>query len=303
MQKAVRSILILSLVAACGGPDLADGEDTADIEYGAYVHKLPLRDESAPVPQATSAHLTYYGGKVLASVKVVQVLYGSGTYASSISGTQLGAFYSGVTASTYMDWLKEYDTPSQSVGRGKFVKKVSITPAASRDKATITDSSIQAEISAQIGKGILPAPDGNTLYMVNFPKGSHQPGRVEVVRRGRVLRLPRDLQAQLDRGVLRRPARHERRLRLRHRLRPGSAFNNQTSVASHEMIEAVTDAEVGLATTLGAARLVRLQERRDRRHLQRPAGHRHRRRRQDVHGAEGVVERRQRLRGAPLAPW
>jgi hypothetical protein len=31
----------------------------------------------------------------------------------------------------------------------------------------------------------------------------------------------------------------------------GSAFGNQTSVASHEMIEAVTDAAVGLATTYG----------------------------------------------------
>ena len=31
----------------------------------------------------------------------------------------------------------------------------------------------------------------------------------------------------------------------------GSAFANQSSVASHEMIEAVTDAEVGLATVLG----------------------------------------------------
>src|SRR3569623_1916975 len=30
-----------------------------------------------------------------------------------------------------------------------------------------------------------------------------------------------------------------------------STFNNQTSVASHELIEAVTDAEVGLATVLG----------------------------------------------------
>ena len=248
MAKALRCFsIVFVLAAACGGPDLS-GEDSADIEYGSYVHKLPL---GAPTPQASSPHLTYYGGKVIPSVKVVQVLYGSGTYASSIS-TQLGQFYAGVTNSTYMDWLSEYNTSSQHIGRGTFSKKVSITPAASRDKATISDSSIQAEISAQISKGVLPAPDGNTLYMVNFPKGKtiSQGGAKSCVAGGFCAYhgtfkrnstdvfygvLP-DMSAGsgCDTGC-----------------GSGSAFANQTSVASHEMIEAVTDAEVGLATKLG----------------------------------------------------
>ncbi|MGH7126300.1 MAG: hypothetical protein ACREFI_18135, partial [Stellaceae bacterium] len=251
MPKALRSVpLVLFLAVACGGPDLTDA-DQADLEYGTSVHKLPLRDASAPLPQATSAHLTYYGGKVLSSVKVVQVLYGSGTYAAPVS--QMAAFYGGVTKSTYMDWLKEYDTPKQSIGRGSFAKKVSITPSASRDKASISDASIQAEISAQIGKGTLPAPDGNTLYMVNFPKGKTitQGGSKSCVGGGFCAYhgtfkrnstevfygvLP-DMSAGsgCDQGC-----------------GSGSALANQTSVASHEMIESVTDAEVGLATKLGS---------------------------------------------------
>ena len=53
MQKAVRSIpLVLFLAVACGG-DL-ESEDSADIEYGTSVHKLPWRDQAAPTPQATT---------------------------------------------------------------------------------------------------------------------------------------------------------------------------------------------------------------------------------------------------------
>jgi len=254
MPKAVRVVPLVLVLAACGG-NLEGDEDTADIEYGTAVHKLPWRDQSAPTPQATTPHLQYFGGKVLSSVKVVQVLYGSGTYQSFVSGSGTGtmsAFYTGVTKSAYFDWLTEYNTPSRSIGRGSFAKKVAIAPATSRDKATISDANIQAEISAQIGKGILPAPDANTLYMVDFPKGKTitQGGSRSCVAGGFCAYhgtfkrnsteiyygvLP-DMSAGsgCDVGCGR-----------------GTAFGNQTSVASHEMIEAVTDAEVGLATVLG----------------------------------------------------
>ena len=254
MKNAVRVVPLALFLAACGG-DLEGDEDTADIEYGTAVHKLPWRDQAAPAPQASTPHLQYFGGKVLSSVKVVQVLYGAGTYSGGVSRSStpnLGQFYAGVTKSAYFDWLTEYNTPTQHIGRGSFLKRVSITPATSRDKATISDANIQAEISSQIGKGILPAPDANTLYMVDFPKGKTitQGGTRSCVAGGFCAYhgtfkrnssevfygvLP-DMSAGsgCDRGC-----------------GNGSAFANQSSVASHEMIEAVTDAEVGLATVLG----------------------------------------------------
>jgi hypothetical protein len=258
MHNSLRLLAAVSLLAvSCGGTDLAGGEDTADIEYGTRIHALPWRDaKSAPGGTASTAHLTYYGGKVLSKVKVVQVLYGAGTYAGGVSGTSsptLAQFYAGVTSSTYLDWLSEYKTPSQAIGRGTFSKKVSIAPASARDGATITDASIQKEISAQIGTGALPAPDSNTLYMVNFPKGKiiSQGGARSCVAGGFCA----------YHGTFKRNA-----TEIYYGVLPdmsagsgcdtgcgsGAAFDNQTSVASHEMIEAVTDAEVGLATRLGS---------------------------------------------------
>ena len=256
MLKALRNpaFICVALAASCGGVDPSD-EDSADIEYGTYAHKLPWRDSDAPAPQASTPHLSYWGGKVVSKAKVVQVLYGSGTYSGNVSGSAsptLAQFYGGVLASPYVDWLVEYKTPTQTIGRGTFSKRVSITPATSRDGKTISDTSIQAEISAQITKGVLPAPDANTVYMVNFPKGKtiSQGGAKSCVAGGFCAYhgtfkrnsvevfygvLP-DMSAGsgCDTGCGR-----------------GTAFQNQTSVASHELIETVTDAEVGLATVVG----------------------------------------------------
>jgi hypothetical protein len=126
------------------------------------------------------AQLAYYGGHIIPSVQVIQVLYGTGTYtpevsdSSSTDGTSIASFYKGVTASTYIDWLSEYNTTfaggtQQTIGRGAFVRQVQITPLASRDGSTVDDPSIRAELQAQITAGHLPAPSTNTLYALYFP--------------------------------------------------------------------------------------------------------------------------------------
>src|SRR5437868_2971215 len=253
-MRFARVAVLSLLLAACGGTDPSEDQDTADLEYGTSVHKLPFNDQGAPAA-ARGPHLSHFGGKVISKAKVVQVLYGTGTFQSFVSGNtapNLASFYGGVTNSAYFDWLTEYNTPSRTIGRGSFSKKVSITPAAMRNHATITDANIQAEISSQIGKGVLPAPDANTIYMVDFPKGKtvSQGGTRSCVAGGFCAYhgtfkrnsveiyygvLP-DMSAGsgCDRGC-----------------GNGTAFGNQTSVASHELIETVTDAEVGLATVLG----------------------------------------------------
>jgi hypothetical protein len=257
--RLLTALALPALLAACGGQ--VDDEapvDTADLEFGAYVHKLPLIDAAKPVATAAGAHLTYYGGKVIQNVKVVKVQYGTGTYQSFITATgaaSLAGFYSAVTASNYLTWLSEYNTttPKQTIGTGTYAGSYAITPASSRNKATITDANVQAEISAQITAGKLPAPDNNTLYMVDFPKGKaiSQGGSKSCVAGGFCA----------YHGTFKRNSQN-----VYYGVLPdmsagsgcdtgcgsGSAFGNQTSVASHEMIEAVTDAEVGLATVVGA---------------------------------------------------
>ena len=206
----------------------------------------------------SGAHLTYYGGPVIHSVIVYKVLYGAGTYQTFITTTgnsSMAGFFSTVTNSTYMDWLTEYNTssPTQTIARGSYGGSYTITPASSRNGSTITDTQIQAELSAQMGAGHLPAPSNNTLYMVFFPKGKKitQNGSASCVAggfcayHGTFLRNAQNVYY----GVMPDAS-------------PGTGcasgcggsatpFNNQTSVASHEMIEAVTDAAVGLATVFG----------------------------------------------------
>jgi hypothetical protein len=234
-------------------------------EPGTRAHVMPLvspqtvTDEATIQPAAT-ARLRYFGGRVISKVSVVQVLYGSGTFLSNItssSAPSMGSFYAQVTNSAYFDWLTEYNTTAaggtnQTIGRGTFVKKVQITPAASRNGSTISDSSIQAELNAQIASGALPAPTANTVYMVNFPSGKaiSLGGANSCVAGGFCAYHGtfRRGSSEVFYGVL--PD-----------MSPGSGcdagcgnstqFNNQTSVASHELVEAVTDAEVGLATVLG----------------------------------------------------
>lgn len=252
--------LLVGLVAAYAyqsglrPPDEQDPGDPSILEVGPS-HSLLKQGVyiGAPPVSMAAPHLNYYGGKVVSNAKMVQVLYGAGSYLGNIAGTTsptFASFFAAVLNSAYIDWLVEYNTSTQKIGRGTFNKRVSITPAASRNGSTITDASIKAEISSQITKGILPTPDNNTIYMVNFPKGKHidlggqKSCVVFCAYHGTFKRNGQNVYY----GVL--PD-----------MSPGSGcdlgcggstwFNNQTSVASHEMIETITDAEVGLANAIG----------------------------------------------------
>ncbi len=209
------------------------------------------------------AHLTYYGGKVISNVRVIQVLYGSGTYTPEVQdpsptdGTSIASFYTGVTNSTHFDWLSEYDTTiaaangqpgtQQHIGRGSFVQQIQITPAAADNAATVDDLNIQAELKAQIAAGRLPTPDSNTLFAVYFranqviTQGGSSSGVQFCAYHGTVAAsavpefyysvLPDFTTGGMTSGC-----------------GNGTRFQNETSVSSHELVEAVTDAEVGLAT-------------------------------------------------------
>lgn len=259
------------LASAAGGPPLGAPDPTNRL------HRLPpgvmprgsaaVRAGSAPA----GAHLTYYGGKVISHVKVIDVLYGPGTYTPEVTGTgpnTIAAFYAGITNSTYMDWLSEYNTtagqnPAQTIGRGSYVAQFQIAPSAANaptaankcgsSGATIgvTDSQIQAELQAQITAKVLPAPDGNTYYAVQFPhnvsisQGGSCSGTAGgfCAYHGTVV-----TPSEFYYGVLPDFA----TTGMQTGCGGGSQYANESSVSSHELIEAATDAEVGIATVLDA---------------------------------------------------
>jgi DNA/RNA endonuclease YhcR with UshA esterase domain len=236
---------------------------------------LPLQHgqalSRASQPQALSApagaHLSYFGGRIVSNIQVVQVIWGAGSYIPEVTSTaspSMATFYQGVLNSPYVDWLTEYNTTglgpptsSQTLGRGSFSQQVTITPSAANNGATIDDSNIKAELSAQIMAGTLPAPthdaagNNNTYYAIFFPhgkvitQGGSSSCSVFCAYHGTIANaggagevyygVHPDFQAGsgCESGC-------------------GSAstvFGNYTHVASHELVETMTDAEVGLATT------------------------------------------------------
>jgi hypothetical protein len=281
MVQSIRRYLLVciasSFFAGCGAPgSVVPGDNTVagprGHEPSATLHGQPWRDpnERTPFTAPAGAHLTYFGGRVVSNIRVVQVLYGNGSYLSQVSSTaspSMATFYQGVTNSAYVDWLTEYNTNTQSgtrtnqvIGRGSFAQQVTISPSATNNGATIDDSNIQAELTAQIQAGHLPAPthdaagNNNTYYAIFFPHGKTitQGGSSSCVAggfcayHGTIANVSGfgevyygvhpDMQAGsgCETGC-----------------GGGAPFANYTSVASHEMTETITDAEVGIATTFG----------------------------------------------------
>src|SRR4051812_16103043 len=155
----------------------------------------------APTCAAGRCLLQYYGGKVIANVKVYQVNWTAGGQPS------MAGFFSAITNSSYLDWLNEYSTnipvqagvrlgaqgTGQIVGRGVFGGTFTISPSAANAGGTqqcagavttnccwpdvappagavcIRDAQIADELQRQIAAGQLPPADENALYFVYFP--------------------------------------------------------------------------------------------------------------------------------------
>ena len=254
-RLSARLFLPLLLAAACGGQLPAGTEaGEADVVYGSRVHVMPMHaTASSPTPYATASDLTYRGGAVISNVQTVQVLWGAGTYISQVtsaSGPNMGTAYTAMTNSNYIDWLdSNYTTvrsggTQQHIGRGAFQGKFQITP--STGTSNVSDAQIQAELNSQITAGRLPAPNANTIYMINFPAGiSISSGTSSscvaggfCAFHGNFIRSGSSVKYAVlpDMGPSSGCASG---------CGNSTTFNNQTSVASHELIEAVTDADVG----------------------------------------------------------
>jgi hypothetical protein len=200
----------------------------------------------------------------------VQVLYGNGAFLPQVSSTttpSIGSFFNDILGanSGYISLLTQYNTPAtggtnQTIGNGTFEGLFQIIPSAANNGSVIDDTQIQAELLAQISAGHLLAPvldaagNMNTLYMIYFPPG------VTITERGQT-------------SCVQFCAYHSTTsttLNSKHvlygvfpDLQAGSAcssgcgfssttFGNYTLVTSHELTEAITDADVGIATTFAA---------------------------------------------------
>ncbi len=236
------------------------------------IHVMHMKNESATQPdqQNPAALLSYYGGPVISNIHVVVVLWGPGV--SPTVTNQIGDFYQAITKSTYYDLLSEYATnltpagggtgTNQAIGRGDYGGSYTISPSVcASSPCTLQDSQIESELLSQIGAGNLPTPqldasgNVNTVYMTYFPYG------VTIVEQG-------ESSCQAG-GFCAYHGTTTNTLNSKHLLYgvlpdfgPGSAcyggcgagteFENITSVSSHEMAEAATDPDVGIARQVGS---------------------------------------------------
>jgi hypothetical protein len=240
---------------------------------GPIHHGVPWRDPNTSAAivgfaAPAGAHLTYRGGPIISNVQVIQVLYGSGSYNPQVAGTSsptMGNFFSDITSTGLISLMQQYNTnitggTGQVFGNGTFAGLFQIIPSAANNGSTIDDSNIQAEILAQISAGHLPAPvidatgNPNTIYMVYFPPGKTitQGGSSSCVGGGFCAYHGTTSTLFNGKNVL---------YGVLPDMQAGSGcstgcgtstvFGNYTSVTSHELVEAMTDAFVGIATVIG----------------------------------------------------
>jgi hypothetical protein len=144
-------------VTSCGAPP-RDGKP-----QGAVTE--PLTDDCT---HATD-RLKYNGGPLLTNVGVRVVFWGN-TVDPTVTRAIPG-FYRDLVQSPYVDWLSgEYSVTGQTIGRGTLEGVYPILPTNSSSR--LTEDDIEAELRHQVDAGALgPAPSRNTLFMVHLSAG------------------------------------------------------------------------------------------------------------------------------------
>src|SRR6478609_1159906 len=232
------------------------------VPYGRGTNASTLKNTSAPA----GAHLTYFGGPVISNVHVVVVFWGTNVDPVVTSPGTIDQFFSDITNSRYYDLLTEYSTAgvtgvgtpvassNQTIGRGQFDATVTIIPSVCPGPTTcsLTDNQIQAELTSQLAAGHLPAPVKDaqgiieTFYMIYFPPGVHiSLGGAPSCAAGGFCAYHSNTSSLVPYGVL--PDFGPTSGCQAPHCGSGTEFQNITAVTSHEMSEAVTDAQIGSA--------------------------------------------------------
>jgi hypothetical protein len=162
LARAAAVILGLASLAACG-PGL---DDSPLASHAPSTAEVSVRSDDL---QSTSAfgfgEVAYHSGRVISIVRVT-VLYWNSAVAFQ---STLTSFYATITSSTYLDWLREYNTPTQFIARGSLVNAV-VDPSPPPG-TNLLDTDVTNELVRLINAQTLAAPGPNDLYMVHMPPG------------------------------------------------------------------------------------------------------------------------------------
>lgn len=115
---------------------------------------------TGPAAHPAMPHVVDYGGPVLASPAIQPIVFAGDAMQSDIA-----AFTSGIGQSAY--WA----AVSHEYGVGS-VRGLPVAVANEAAATSLTDAQVQTWITGRISSGLLPAPDGNTIYAVFYPSGT-----------------------------------------------------------------------------------------------------------------------------------
>ena len=261
-------------ISACA--QTSPSPDKSERSPAQPVRIVPFREQGAVHSAgqlSAGAHVTYFGGPVISNVHVVEVLYGGSGYLSGISSTtapSVASFSIAITAGPFFDMLNEYTTAgvaaadgqpgsNQTIGHGVFDGLFTITPSSANNGSTITDDQIQAELLAQLNANNLPAPvldahgNPNTVYVIFFPPG-------KTIRLGTSSSCVNGGFCGYHSTTLGLFGGKNLLYSVLPDMQPPSGcstgcggtgqLDTVTNVLSHELSEAVTDADVGIATAI-----------------------------------------------------
>lgn len=162
VSRAVALFSGFASLAAC-----APGfDDTPLASHAPSAAEVSVRSDEV---QSTAApgfgEVEYHNGRVISTVRVTAVYWNSNVAFQST----LTSFYATIASSTYIDWLREYNTPTQFIARGSLVNAVvdPSPPAATN----LQDTDVTNELVRLINAGTLAVPGPNDLYMVHMPPG------------------------------------------------------------------------------------------------------------------------------------
>jgi hypothetical protein len=218
-------------VAGCGGEGVPPGDspdmavappDLAQPDLAPPVMDMtiPLRDPASHPDQFT---VGYNGGRVLKNVDIITVVWGADPLAQ-----QRADFASWLVQSPYIDLLAEYN-----VGRGTAEGPFAIMDAPPK---TLDDSAVGPLLRAKIMDGTLPMPQEDSLYMLYLPAGT-----TSTMQGGQGCQSYGGYHWMATSGFA--MPKH-----LAYAIIPKCSmgmgqFNSDTFVGSHEIVEAITDAE------------------------------------------------------------
>jgi PKD repeat protein len=217
-----------------------------------------------PIPQpfvsTAHAHLTYYGGPIMAFTENAIVLWGptghSSTLTSGLPGF-LSSFANAGNANRYNTAL-EYETQGLAGNQpltlaSRYLGSFTITPSTS--STNLSDTDVATQLAAQIGSGNLPPPrlaSGGpvTEYYLMFPPTyriclgtscsnsqfcAYHSDWTYLGTPFTYTVLPESTPTNPGCGAS----------------SAGGGFGNLTSMTSHELVESITDPEVGSASVFG----------------------------------------------------